>query len=100
MGSVFDTSGASDKIRVKGLDIDLHGPKLVIKGVESKNYNIKQNPKLKAADPDSGLAKTRLRQIAKYYSWGVKYFVRAIGWDQAGNETRETLTYHVKPPKG
>jgi hypothetical protein len=100
IGSVFDTSGASDKIRVTGINIDRLGPKLVIKGVESKTYNIKQNPKLKAADPDSGLAKTRLRQIAKYYSWGVKYFVRAIGWDQAGNETRETLTYHVKPPKG
>ncbi len=100
VGSVFDTSGASDKIRVEGLDIDLHGPKLVIKGVESKTYNIKQYPKLKAGDPDSGLAKTRLRQRAKYYSWGVKYFVRAQGWDQAGNETRVSLTYHVKPPKG
>ena len=102
IGSVFDTSGASDKIRVTGINIDRLGPKLVIKGAEDGGwYDTKQTPKLKASDLHSGLAKTKVTQTSKQFPSGTtKYYVKARAWDQAGNVTSDYLTYRVKAPQG
>ena len=94
VGSVFDTNGASDKIRVTGINIDRQGPTLVIKGVEKgKKYDTKQTPKVKAADPHSGLAKTKVYQKPKVSPEGTKWSVYAYAVDQAGNMTKAHLMY-------
>ncbi len=101
VGSVFDTNGASDKIRVTGINIDRQGPALAIKGVtKGKWYDTKQTPKVKAADPHSGLAKTKVLQKAKHFPEGTKYYVRAWAWDKAGNKTFEHMSYRVRPQQG
>ena len=96
VGSVFDTNGASDKIRVTGINIDRQGPTLVIKGVvKNKKYDTKQTPKVKAADPHSGLAKTKVYQKPKVSAEGTKWSVYAYAVDQAGNMTKAHLKYWV-----
>ena len=101
VGVVSDTNGATDVIRVKGINIDRQGPKLAIKGVKNgKKYDAKQIPKVKAADPHSGLAMTKVYQKHKVLSEGTKWRVWAHAWDQAGNETTESLTYFVPAQQG
>jgi hypothetical protein len=101
VGSVFDTSGASDKVLVTGINIDRLKPTFKLLGVrKGKTYATKQSPKIKASDLHSGLAKTEVTQKATYFFGGVKWKVIARVWDQAGNTAGRKLTYFVKTPQG
>jgi hypothetical protein len=88
--------GGTATVTVSGLDIDLDGPVVTIKGVKAgKTYPKKQKPTCQGADALSGLATCTITQ-AKF---GKKYVVTATATDQAGNVTTATLTYKVKKPR-
>ena len=88
--------GGTATVTVSGLDIDLDGPTVTIKGVKAgKTYPKKRKPTCQGTDALSGLGTCIVTQAKS----GKKYVVTATATDLAGNVTTATLTYKVQKPK-
>ena len=88
--------GGTATVTVSGLDIDLDGPTVTIKGVKAgKTYPKKRKPTCQGTDALSGLGTCTVTQAKS----GKKYVVTATATDLAGNVTTATLTYKVQKPK-